>query len=123
MLPLIDVVFLLLVFFIYAMLSMVVHRGLNVDLPTAGLAQLDTRQFLNITIGADNHIQFDGTETTLEALIPQVTDRLTAMGAETPLYIEGDITADLGIAITILDRLQAAGVEKVSFACKQNSQP
>ena len=30
MLPLIDVVFLLLVFFIYAMLSMVLHRGLRV---------------------------------------------------------------------------------------------
>ncbi|MBW1821228.1 MAG: biopolymer transporter ExbD, partial [Deltaproteobacteria bacterium] len=30
MLPLIDVVFLLLVFFIYAMLSMAVHRGLPV---------------------------------------------------------------------------------------------
>ena len=33
MLPLIDIVFLLLVFFIYAMLSMAVHRGLQLDLP------------------------------------------------------------------------------------------
>ena len=33
MLPLIDIVFLLLVFFIYAMLSMAVHRGLPVALP------------------------------------------------------------------------------------------
>jgi biopolymer transport protein ExbD len=122
MLPLIDVVFLLLVFFIYAMLSMV-HRGLKVDLPTAGLAQLDTQQYLNITITADNRIQLDGTETTLEALIPQVSDRLIAMGTETPLYIEGDTAADLGVAITILDRLQAAGIEKVSFTCKQDSQP
>ena len=31
MLPLIDIVFLLLVFFIYAMLSMAVHRGLPVE--------------------------------------------------------------------------------------------
>jgi biopolymer transport protein ExbD len=123
MLPLIDVVFLLLVFFIYAMLSMVMHRGLKVDLPTAGLAQLDTQQYLNITITADNRIQLDGTETTLEALIPQVSDRLIAMGTETPLYIEGDTAADLGVAITILDRLQAAGIEKVSFKCKQHSQP
>ncbi len=35
MLPLIDIVFLLLVFFIYAMLSMAVHRGLPVVLPTS----------------------------------------------------------------------------------------
>ena len=33
MLPLIDIVFLLLIFFIYAMLSMAVHRSLPVSLP------------------------------------------------------------------------------------------
>lgn len=35
MIPLIDVVFLLLVFFIYSVLSMTVHRGLPVHLPAA----------------------------------------------------------------------------------------
>lgn len=38
MLPLIDIVFLLLVFFIYAMLSMAVHRGLQLDLPESSQA-------------------------------------------------------------------------------------
>ena len=42
MLPLIDIVFLLLVFFIYAMLSMAVHRSLPVVLPTSSAAQVDT---------------------------------------------------------------------------------
>ena len=37
-LPLIDIVFLLLVFFIYAMLSMAVHRGVPVNLPTSSSA-------------------------------------------------------------------------------------
>ncbi len=39
MLPLIDIVFLLLVFFIYAMLSMAVHRGLQLDLPESSQAE------------------------------------------------------------------------------------
>jgi len=123
MLPLIDVVFLLLVFFIYAMISMVVHHGLNVDLPKAGHTQLDPRDYLNITITADNRILFGETETTLEALLPLVTARLDEKGPDTPLYIEGDQSADLGIAVTILDRLQRAGIEKVSFTCKKDSQP
>ncbi len=38
MLPLIDIVFLLLVFFIYAMLSMTVHHGLQLDLPQSSQA-------------------------------------------------------------------------------------
>ena len=123
MLPLIDVVFLLLVFFIYAMISMVVHHGLKVDLPKAGSTQLDPRDYLNITITADNRILFGETETTLDALLPLVTDQLEEKGSDTPLYIEGDQSADLGIAVTILDHLQKAGIEKVSFTCKKDPQP
>ncbi len=122
MLPLIDVVFLLLVFFIYAMLSMVLHHGLKVDLPKAGNTQLDSSDYLNITITAENRILFDGTETTIEALLPLVTANLKEKGSNTPLYIEGDQAADLGIAITILDLLQKSGIEKVSFTCKKQSQ-
>ncbi|MBW2339659.1 MAG: biopolymer transporter ExbD, partial [Deltaproteobacteria bacterium] len=40
-LPLIDIVFLLLVFFIYAMLSMAVHRGVPVILPTSSSARIE----------------------------------------------------------------------------------
>ncbi len=43
MLPLIDIVFLLLVFFIYAMLSMAVHRGLPVELPLSTTAEIDKK--------------------------------------------------------------------------------
>jgi biopolymer transport protein ExbD len=35
LIPLIDIIFLLLVFFIYSMLSMVVYRGIPVVLPSA----------------------------------------------------------------------------------------
>ena len=41
MLPLIDIVFLLLVFFIYAMLSMAVHKALPVALPQSSTAKID----------------------------------------------------------------------------------
>jgi biopolymer transport protein ExbD len=43
MIPLIDIVFLLLVFFIYTMLSMAVHRGLPVILPTSSTAKIRAR--------------------------------------------------------------------------------
>ena len=119
MLPLIDVVFLLLVFFIYAMVSMVLHHGLAVQLPTAGQAQLDTREYINIIITEDNRILFGETETTPNELLPLVVARLKDLGEETPIFIEGDRAADLGIAIEILDQLQRSGIKKVSFACKQ----
>lgn len=49
MMPLIDIVFLLLVFFIYAMLSMAVHRGLELDLPESSTAT-DTDKNDNVII-------------------------------------------------------------------------
>ncbi|MCB2215550.1 ExbD/TolR family protein [Desulfofustis glycolicus] len=50
MLPLIDIVFLLLVFFIYAMLSMAVHRGLVLDLPESSTAGSSEQSPLSLSI-------------------------------------------------------------------------
>jgi len=50
MLPLIDIVFLLLVFFIYAMLSMAVHRGLQLDLPESGQAEVSKESPLKLFV-------------------------------------------------------------------------
>ncbi len=50
MLPLIDIVFLLLIFFIYAMLSMAVHRGLDLDLPESSTAQPTKEDVLSISV-------------------------------------------------------------------------
>lgn len=51
MMPIIDIVFLLLVFFIYAMLSMAVHRGLVLDLPESSMAtQTNENETISISI-------------------------------------------------------------------------
>lgn len=51
MMPIIDIVFLLLVFFIYAMLSMAVHRGMVLDLPESSTApRTNEEKSLSISI-------------------------------------------------------------------------
>ena len=52
MLPLIDIVFLLLVFFIYAMLSMAVHRGMELNLPESSQAEPSKETPLSLSIQA-----------------------------------------------------------------------
>ncbi|VGO14913.1 hypothetical protein PDESU_03483 [Pontiella desulfatans] len=117
MLPLIDVVFLLLVFFIYAMVSMVVHRGLKVELPSAGSATMEKNDYISISINAENQLYLNSEPTVIEGLAEQV---LKLRGGETkPVFIEGDTKADLGLAIELLDDLKGAGIEEVSFSCKQ----
>lgn len=123
MLPLIDIVFLLLVFFIYAMLSMVVHRGLRVELPAASTAQTDRRGYVGITLTKDNAIYLDEERVALDELVDGVVARLNALGRDdAPVFISGDSRADLGVAIRVLDLLRAEGIGEVSFECTRETE-
>ena len=48
--PMIDVIFFLLVFFMVSTLSMTINRGLPVNLPTAATSQKDLRENFNLTL-------------------------------------------------------------------------
>jgi len=110
--PLIDVVFLLLVFFIYAMLSMTVYRGLRVTLPRAGGA-VEEAGPLVITIAADDGLWLDDRPVSVEEAVARAVAH-TADGAG-PVLINGDREAGLGTAVELLARLQKADVQSVSF--------
>jgi biopolymer transport protein ExbD len=117
MLPLIDIVFLLLVFFIYAMLSMVVHRGVKVRLPRAGTAQTDRREYLSISITRDNELYLGKERVEFAELARRV--RRAQQEEEKPVFISGDVQSDFGLAVRVLDELRRIGVEQVSFESRE----
>ena len=120
MLPLIDIVFLLLVFFIYAMLSMVVHRGFKVDLPQATTAEIDRKDYLSITVDKNNRILLDKAEILLENL----SDEVTAKAVKgTKIFINGDKEADLGVVINVLDTLRRDEIKEVYFETEPAERP
>ena len=88
MVSLMDVMFLVLVFFVYSVFNMAVHHGLKVDLPGRPLAQDD---------------------------LVETVKRLVDVRKETPVLISADRKASLGVGIELLARLKDAGVEKASF--------
>ena len=59
LIALIDIIFLLLVFFIYSMLSMVVYRGIPVILPAAHTVEAEKGQLLLITIDETGNVFVD----------------------------------------------------------------
>ena len=115
MVPLIDVIFLLLVFFIYAMLSMTIHRGIIVDLPEIFNAKIDNRKNVAITITKENRLYVNKVETPIDDLINEI-QRQNSLD-DSIFIVNGDKKADLGIAIKVLDRLRTAGIDEVSFEC------
>ena len=113
MVSLMDVMFLVLVFFVYSIFDMAVHRGLKVDLPAAS-GVLEKGERIVVTIDAQDAFQLNGRPLPQDDLVAEVK-RLVAVRKETPVLISGDRKASLGVGIELLARLKAAGVEKASF--------
>ena len=114
MVPLIDTIFLLLAFFVFAMLSMVVQRGLPVTLPAVEGGQPDAREAIVITIRSDEQLFVDGEPTSLGTLSERVRPRI-AESPEKPIWIRGDRSASLGLSLAVLGSLREAGASQVSF--------
>lgn len=114
MLPLIDIVFLLLVFFIYAMLSMAVHRGLAVDLPQSDSAALVKEELLAITIRADNSIQVDQQPVTREELSTLLASR-ASRDPDQAVLLFADKAVPYDRLFFVLDQLQQAGLTRISM--------
>ena len=113
MTSLMDVMFLVLVFFIYCIFDMAVHKGLKVDLPNAAGAD-EKGERIVITIKADDSIQLNGMEMKKEEAVSRVKE-LNAVKMKLPVLISGDRKSSLGAGIELLAELKAAGVEKASF--------
>ena len=120
MTSLMDVMFLVLVFFIYCIFDMAVHRGLKVDLPNAAGAD-EKGERIVITIKADDSIQLNGMEMKKADVIARVKE-LNAVKMKLPVLISGDRKSSLGVGIELLAELKAAGVEKASFQVSGENQ-
>ena len=114
MLPLIDVVFLLLVVFIYTMLSMAVHRGLNINLPRSESAEIEKQLILSVTIDEKGLVYIDKQKTDIEDL----TETLSSLTGDkkNPGVL---LFADKGIPyqdlFKVLDKIRQAGLTRISL--------
>jgi biopolymer transport protein ExbD len=126
MLPLIDIVFLLLVFFIYAMLSMAVHRGMPVTLPFSATATVEHQEMVALTVRADGRLFVDRQEVRLEELTPFLADRIGGKtGAPTVAGVRlfGDRHLTFQQLYEVLDRIRQAGVTNIFLQADATDQP
>ena len=125
MTSLMDVMFLVLVFFIYSIFDMTIHRGVKVDLPGAkGVEERGDR--IVVTILPDDSLQLDGVPLSRRELIDRVSAILaSSAGAEErpAIIVSGDRAASLGTGISLLAELKARGVGRVSFQVSGTAEP
>lgn len=120
LLPLIDVIFLLLIFFIFVMLKMTMQSSIKVDLPQLVASNAQTEELLTISIDNNNQLFVNEQSCALENIVKQV--QTEQKEAKLPILIRGDQQADLGIALTLLDKLRLAGFEQVTFATEKQQE-
>ena len=114
MIPLIDIVFLLLVVFIYGMLSMTVHRGIRIELPESATAKINREEHFSVGIVADGTVYVDLDPVSLEALYQQVSARVNQRGR---LHVLVNAHKDIshGRLVQVLDSIRRGGVTSLSI--------
>lgn len=113
MTPIMDVVFLLLVFFIYAFMTMTVQRGLKVDLPRADGSPVQ-RDAIQIVLSAADEVLLDGrTPMAPAAAVDAAVLRYETLGL--PVVIRADRKAHVGPALELMADLRAKGVERITY--------
>ncbi len=112
--PMIDLVFLLLIFFIVTT-SFVRETGIEVQRPTASSAALTQAGNILVAVSKEGTIHFDGRQVDLRSLRAHIT-RALAENPEASVIIVADKISYTGIIIQVMDQSRLAGATSVSIA-------
>lgn len=119
MIPLIDIVFLLLAVFIYAMLSMAVHRGLPVTLPASRAAEIEKSLMLSVTMQPDGTLYLDREPVALEELAQALINRVEGQ-TDPGVLLFADRHVSYQDLFRVLDRIRQAGLHRISLQAEGN---
>ena len=113
--PMIDIIFFLLVFFMMSTLYMVEQHTIPINLPQATAVQQEMSQNRNITILQDGRIMFDQEEIPLPLLQKRIQVEL-AKQPENIFVVRADKQAEYGHVVAVLDELKLSGARRVAVA-------
>ena len=122
MLPLIDIVFLLLVFFIYAMISMAVHRGLPVELPLSSTTKIEKKAPVSITLKENGINYLDKRETSIEDLRKYLVT-LDDSKKNTGVLLFADRTVSYQELFRVMDQIRISGISRISLQAEVYPRP
>jgi biopolymer transport protein ExbD len=116
--PMIDTIFFLLVFFMISTLSMSRYSGLPVNLPkAAATGQQPASESAAVSITPDGKIFIDKQEVPRESVRTLLQQRLSA-NPDILVLINADERVEHGRVVEIMDDARQAGVAKMAIAVK-----
>jgi len=115
--PMIDIIFFLLVFFMMSTLYMTDQQTIPVNLPVAASARQDVVKSLQVTVAQDGQVYL-GTE---KMSLAELKQRLLAEAkhADIAVALRADKATDYGTFIGVMDEIKTSGIQRISLAAKQ----
>ena len=116
--PLIDMVFILLIFFIVTTVF-VEETGVEVDKPQSASAVALEKNSILVAVTSQGQIVYGGREIGIAGVRPLVK-RLT-QAEDMPVIIQGDENSNYGLIVRVIDEAKLGGAQNVSLASERNS--
>lgn len=120
--PMIDIIFFLLVFFMMSMLSMTARHTLDLDLPRASSAELTAVKSLPVSITRDGTIYVEKEKISPENFLRRI-ELKKERNPEMTVLLSADARSEHGDFLFVLDKLNAAGIQKISIAAEPEPSP
>jgi len=114
MIPLIDLMFLILVSFVYGVFFMSVHRGVPVTLPLSSSAKIENQLTLTLSIQADGSLFLDKEPVPFENLGEALKLR-AEVDKGTGVLLFADRNLPYQKLYAVLDLIRMAGLSQVSL--------
>jgi biopolymer transport protein ExbD len=116
--PMIDVIFAILTFFIMSTLYVTRSEGLPVNLPTAATAEIQRQAQINVTINANGEIALNRKPITLRQLENGVRS-LIGSNSQSLVVINADERVAHGRVVSVMDRLRRVQGAKLAIAAQR----
>jgi biopolymer transport protein ExbD len=117
--PMIDVMMFLLVFFVLISINVIPALGVKTTLPQSAQAQ-DMKAVKNVvvTLGKNGELQVDGRVVSVEE-VPGAVKALERPGTKTNVVINADEGVIWQRVLDVMDELKGGGFEALNFASKK----
>ena len=115
--PMLDVVFIMLIFFIVTA-TFVKEAGIDVNRPDAATTVKLEKANILIAISANNEVWIDRRQVDIRAVRPNI-ERLHAENPQGSVVIQADKDSKTETLIKVMDAARSAGVDNVAIAAQE----
>ena len=117
--PLIDMVFLLLIFFVVTT-SFVKETGIDVQRSTAATAEVRERGNILLGVDANGEIWYEGKRIDVRSVRAHV-ERALAEDPDSGVVVVADRNSVTGVVVQAMDQCRLAGAQQVSLAARRET--